>query len=109
MTGPTRRTTLGLLGATALSMPFVRPARAEEAVLNIYHWADSFGETTLSDFEAETGIAISYDNFTSVEESEAKLMTGNTGYDIVSVVGANLPYLARAEILAKLEERKSGV
>jgi putrescine transport system substrate-binding protein len=95
-----------LLGATALSLPFVRRARAEEAVLNIYHWADSFGETTLSEFEAETGIAISYDNFTSVEESEAKLMTGNTGYDIVSIVGANLPYLAQAGVLAKLDRSK---
>lgn len=34
MTDLSRRAMLGLLGTTALPAPFIRPARAEDAVLN---------------------------------------------------------------------------
>ena len=47
----TRRTALTLLGASALAAPFVRRARAEDAVLNVYNWADYIGGTTIDGFE----------------------------------------------------------
>ena len=46
----TRRSTLAVLGG-ALAAPYVRRARAEDAVLNVYNWADYIGETTIADFE----------------------------------------------------------
>ena len=36
----TRRAALTAMGATALAMPYVRRARAEDAILNVYNWAD---------------------------------------------------------------------
>jgi putrescine transport system substrate-binding protein len=102
----TRRTALGLMGAASLSAPFIRTSRADEPVLNIYNWAESFGETALVDFETETGIAVVYDTFTSTEESEAKLMLGGTGYDIVAIVGANLPYLNQANLFTPIDRSK---
>ena len=77
----TRRTALTLLGASALAAPFVRRARAEDAVLNVYNWADYIGETTIDDFQSETGIAVAYDTYSSSEEMQAKMLAGQTGYD----------------------------
>ncbi|MFO1338153.1 MAG: extracellular solute-binding protein [Burkholderiaceae bacterium] len=67
-----------LLAAAAL------PAVAEEdKVLNVYNWAEYIGETTVRDFEKETGITVRYDNFDSNEVLFAKMVAGRTGYDIV--------------------------
>lgn len=61
----------------------VSTAAAEDAVLNIYNWSDYIAPDTLRDFEAETGIKVRYDVFDTNEVLEAKLLAGNTGYDIV--------------------------
>ena len=54
-----------------------------DRVLNVYNWSDYIAEDTLANFEKETGIKVRYDMFDSNEVLEAKLMAGNTGYDIV--------------------------
>lgn len=51
--------------------------------VNIYNWTDYIGETTLSDFQSETGIQPVYDIFDTNEVLEAKLLTGRSGYDVV--------------------------
>ena len=58
-------------------------AAAEEPVLNVYNWSDYIAEDTIANFERETGIKVRYDVFDSNEVLEAKLLAGNTGYDIV--------------------------
>ncbi|MDT8319987.1 MAG: polyamine ABC transporter substrate-binding protein [Xanthomonadales bacterium] len=58
-------------------------AAAEERVLNIYNWADYIGPRTISDFENEFGIEVNYDVYDSSEVVEAKLLSGNSGYDVV--------------------------
>jgi putrescine transport system substrate-binding protein len=58
-------------------------AMAEEMVLNVYNWADYIGSDTIANFEQETGIKVHYDNFDSYETLDAKVLTGNTGYDII--------------------------
>src|SRR5690606_11981654 len=49
-------------------------------------------EDTIASFEKETGIKVTYDVFDSNEILETKLVTGNTGYDIVV---PSLSFLAR--------------
>lgn len=56
---------------------------AEEPVVNIYNWSDYIDEETIPGFENETGIKVRYDVFDSNEVVEAKLLAGNSGYDIV--------------------------
>jgi putrescine transport system substrate-binding protein len=58
-------------------------APAEEAVLNIYNWPDYIPEGMVAEFEKETGIKVNYDTFETNEALHAKLVAGNTGYDIV--------------------------
>jgi putrescine transport system substrate-binding protein len=106
MTSMTRRTALTLIGATALSAPFVRRARAEEGVLNVYNWADYIGETTIEDFQSLTGIAVTYDTYSSAEEMQAKMLAGKTGYDVVDMSGSSMPQFIKAGIYQKLDRTK---
>jgi putrescine transport system substrate-binding protein len=61
----------------------VAAAAEEEKVLNVYNWSDYIAPDTLAKFEKETGIKVTYDVFDSNEVLETKLVTGNTGYDVV--------------------------
>jgi len=75
-----RRLLVGLLFAVG----WVGLARAEDNQLNIYNWADYIGKNTVAEFEKATGIKVVYDTYDSDMAVEAKVMTGNSGYDIVS-------------------------
>ncbi|MCB8748958.1 extracellular solute-binding protein [Rhodoferax sp. U2-2l] len=59
------------------------PEPEEEKVVNIYNWADYIPEGMAAAFEAETGIKVNYDTFETNEALHAKLVAGNSGYDIV--------------------------
>jgi spermidine/putrescine transport system substrate-binding protein len=54
-----------------------------EKRLNIYNWSDYVAPDTISNFEKEFGVKVSYDVYESNEEMLAKLLTGATGYDLV--------------------------
>ena len=69
------------------------PAAAEEARLNVYNWSDYIAPDTILKFEAETGIKVTYDVYDGNEVLEAKLVAGNSGYDIV--VPSASPFMAR--------------
>ncbi len=59
------------------------PAYDDEKVLNIYNWPDYAAESLIPDFEKETGIKVNYQTFENNEVLQAKLVAGNTGFDIV--------------------------
>jgi len=52
-------------------------------VLNIYNWPDYVPEGMIAAFEKEFGIKVNYDTFETNEALHAKLVAGNSGYDIV--------------------------
>lgn len=54
-----------------------------EGNLNIYNWSDYIAEDTIANFEAETGINVTYDVYDSNEVLEAKMLAGSSGYDLV--------------------------
>ena len=56
---------------------------AEEKVLNIYNWPDYIAQDMVANFTKETGIKVNYQTFENNEALHAKLVAGNTGYDIV--------------------------
>ncbi|TNF61349.1 MAG: extracellular solute-binding protein [Burkholderiales bacterium] len=59
------------------------PILDDEKVLNIYNWPDYITENMVADFEKEFGIKVNYDTFENNEALHAKLVAGNSGYDIV--------------------------
>lgn len=101
----TRRSTLAALSG-GLAMPFVRPSWAQAATVNVYNWSDYIGETTIADFEAETGLGVVYDLYASAEEMQAKLLAGSTGYDVVLMAGISMPEFIRAGVYQPLDRSR---
>ncbi len=69
--------------AAAAIGAFAIGAHAAEKVVNVYNWSDYIAEDTLDKFTKATGIKVVYDVFDSNDVVEAKLLAGNTGYDVV--------------------------
>jgi putrescine transport system substrate-binding protein len=92
--------------AAALATPYVRRARAEDKVVNVYNWVDYIGETTVEDFEKATGIKVVYDTYDSAEIVEAKIMAGSTGYDVIDTASTSLPRFIPSGAFAKLDKAK---
>ena len=74
--------------------------------LNVYNWAEYIGEETIANFEKEFDVKVTYDNYDSVETADAKLLAGNSGYDVVSHSGSSIGRLIPANILMKLDKSK---
>jgi putrescine transport system substrate-binding protein len=96
--------------ATATPTPVAAPApaaaNAEEKILNIYNWPDYIAKDMVANFEKESGIKVNYQTFENNEALQAKLVAGNSGYDLV-VPGA---VFAKSQIegglLMKLDKSK---
>jgi putrescine transport system substrate-binding protein len=89
---------IAILALTMLSCP----SRAEEQ-LNIYSWAGYISEAALAQFTKETGIAVNYDTFDSLETLETKMLTGKTGYDVVFPAGPVLERLIKLNLVLPLD------
>jgi putrescine transport system substrate-binding protein len=59
------------------------PMLDDEKILNIYNWPDYIPEGMIAAFENETGLKVNYNTFENNEALHAKLVAGNSGYDIV--------------------------
>ncbi|MBD9461050.1 polyamine ABC transporter substrate-binding protein [Pseudomonas sp. PDM05] len=57
-------------------------SQAAETV-KIYNWSSYIAPDTTKNFQKQTGIGFSYDVYDSNETLDGKLMTGNSGYDVV--------------------------
>lgn len=79
-------------------------AIAQENVLNVYNWSDYIAEDTLEKFTAETGIKVNYDVFDTNELLEAKLLAGNSGYDVVVPSGFFLERQIKAGLFQPLKK-----
>jgi putrescine transport system substrate-binding protein len=55
----------------------------DDKILNIYNWPDYVAVDLIENFEKKTGIKVNYKTFESNETLQAKLVQGNTGFDIV--------------------------
>lgn len=80
-----------LIAAFIALISSVSSVQAQQ-VLHVYNWSDYIAPDTLANFQKETGIKVVYDVFDSNEVLEAKLLAGQSGYDIV--VPSN-PFLAK--------------
>ncbi len=78
----------------------------EEKVLNVYNWSDYIAETTIADFEEQTGIKVNYDVFDSNELLESKLVAGSSGYDIVVPSSPFLERQIQAGVFGELDRSK---
>jgi putrescine transport system substrate-binding protein len=105
---PGRRSAAALL--LSLSLPLLmsgcKPAAdagGEQKLLYIYNWADYIGKDTIAEFERTTGIKVVYDTYDADETLEAKMMAGDSGYDVVSTSTSYFSRQIKAGIYAPLD------
>ncbi len=95
-----RRAFLTTLSATAACTLDRRPR------LNVFNWSSYIDPHTLESFTAETGIRIRYAVYESNEEMLAKVITGNSGWDIVFPTHSRIPPMVRLGLVAQLDHAK---
>ena len=94
----TRRTLLGAaLGAVACDR---RPR------LNVYNWSSYIAPETVPNFERESGVRVRYSVYESNEEMLAKVITGNSGWDIVFPTHSRIGPMVANGLLKPLEHRR---
>ncbi len=101
--GSTKLLTAGMFCAATL-VPML--SQATENTLHIYNWSDYIAEDTIEKFEKKTGIKVVYDMFDSYGAVEAKLLVGNSGYDLVMFDASLSPRLIEAKIFQPLDKTK---
>ena len=79
------------------------PNKPEAKVLNFYNWTDYIADDTIPNFQKETGIKVTYDNYSSNDELFAKLSAGSTGYDIIVPTDATLVKMKHANLVEPLD------
>ncbi|HLH42665.1 MAG TPA: spermidine/putrescine ABC transporter substrate-binding protein [Bryobacteraceae bacterium] len=86
-----------LIGAAASAAGCARGPR-----LNVYNWSDYIAPDTIAQFEQETGIYVRYGTYESVQEMLAKVMSGNSGWDVVFPSNAFIQPMRQMGLLAPL-------
>ncbi len=97
---------LAIVVTTAAVLFDVAPAAPKERVVNFYNWSDYQDPTVLDDFTKATGIQVHFDTFDSDDTLEAKLLAGNSGYDVVVPTAYFLARQIEAGIFQKLDKSK---
>ena len=88
----------------AFILALVVPFNVSSEELFIYNWSDYIAEDTISNFEAETGIKVTYDMYDSNEVLEAKLLAGNSGYDLVFPSGSFMENQINAGVYQRIDK-----
>jgi spermidine/putrescine transport system substrate-binding protein len=73
---------------------------AIEDRLAIYNWSDYVADDTISGFEEEYGVEVTYDTYESNEEMLARLQAGASGYDVVFPTGYIIEAMIASDLLA---------
>ena len=85
----------GLAGLTAC-------ARDPRPRLNVYNWSAYIAPETIPNFETEFGVRVRYATYESNEEMLAKVISGNSGWDVVFPTHTRIEPMRANGLLAPL-------
>jgi putrescine transport system substrate-binding protein len=95
------------VGMMAIGLVLAAGAQGQpRRVVNFYNWSDYVDPAVLDDFTKKTGIAVRYDTFDTSDTLEAKLLAGQSGYDVVVPTGYFLAREIAAGIFQPLDKSK---
>src|SRR5690349_800154 len=77
-------------------------ARDTRPRLNVYNWSSYIAPETIPSFEAEFGVRVRYATYESNEEMLAKVISGNSGWDIVFPTHSRVEPMRANGLLAPL-------
>ena len=76
--------------------------------LNVFNWSNYIAPETIPDFEAEFGVRVRYATYESNEEMLARVMTGNSGWDVVFPSNYFIGPMREMKLLAPIEHARLG-
>jgi spermidine/putrescine transport system substrate-binding protein len=74
--------------------------------LNVYNWESYVAANTISDFEKEFRCRVRYATYSSAEEMLAKVMSGNSGWDVVFPSNSFIGPMRELSLLLPLDHAK---
>ncbi len=74
--------------------------------LNVFNWSSYIDPKSIEKFSREFGVRVRYAVYESNEEMLAKVMTGNSGWDVVFPTHSRIPPMARRGLIAPLDHRR---
>jgi spermidine/putrescine transport system substrate-binding protein len=74
--------------------------------LNVFNWSTYIDPAMLARFERERGARLRYSTYESNEEMLAKVLTGNSGWDVVFPTHSRLEPMAHNGLLASLDHAR---
>jgi spermidine/putrescine transport system substrate-binding protein len=90
-----------LFGATATAAACSRGPR-----LNIFNWSDYVAPDTIPNFEREFGLRVRYGTYESIPEMLAKVMSGNSGWDVIFPSAEYIQPMRDMGLLARLNHNR---
>jgi spermidine/putrescine-binding protein len=93
----------GTTSAGGSTTPPTFDPKPEAKTLNFYNWTDYIATDTIPNFQKETGIKVTYDNYSSNDELFAKMRTGGSGFDIIVPTDATLVKMKHAGLVQPLD------
>jgi spermidine/putrescine-binding protein len=81
-------------------------SRGKERRLNILNWSDYVAPETLPAFEREFSVRIRYGTYESLEEMLARVMSGNSGWDVVFPTNYYIEPMTALGLLAPLDHAR---
>ncbi len=89
-----------------LGVPLTACAVDRRPRLNVFNWSSYIARDTVPNFEREFGVRVRYSVYESNEEMLAKVMTGNSGWDVVFPTHNRIEPMWRNGLLAPLDRAK---
>ena len=90
---------MGLAGATGC-MRDTRPR------LNVFNWSSYVAADTIPNFEKEFGVRVRYAVYESNEEMLARVMSGNSGWDVVFPTSYLIESMRSFDLIAQLDHKR---
>jgi putrescine transport system substrate-binding protein len=75
-------------------------------VLNLYIWSDYLAPDTIASFEKLTGVKVHVSYFETNETLESRMLTGNSGFDVVVPTGPYFQRQIRSGAYLPLDKKK---
>ncbi len=91
---------MGIAGASAGCL------RERLPRLNVYNWGSYVAPTTIPDFEREFRCRVRYATYSSAEEMLAKVMSGNSGWDVVFPSNSFVQPMRQLSLLLPLDHTR---
>lgn len=90
---------MGIAGAAGCS-------RNSKPRLNVFNWTEYVAPETIPDFEREFGVRVRYGVYESAEEMLARVMSGNSGWDVIFPTNYFMAPMVQLGLLATLDHSK---